>query len=186
VKAFGLLAVAVLAVIGIGVGLVGGLISAQTFPLPPARTYSLSGVRFSVAFPVPLQSTRLPTALACLIDGGERASAGHLNIQVQTFGFAPASLTPCIKQLGSNGGGYVSSGTARATSFKTVGHVRSCPAPRQSHDQWFCYGFGNEYSLLGSVTVPDGLLSVLVISTEGLPAAEAVTRSFRVLSTAGR
>jgi hypothetical protein len=85
VKAFAILGAAVLLVVGIGVGIVGGLrtiASSVAAKQSSVRTYSLEGVKFSVA--VPGQLRLEPSSLFRLGDGvGGVGDGARLAVTVQ-------------------------------------------------------------------------------------------------------
>ncbi|MFZ0170846.1 MAG: hypothetical protein WAL04_04095 [Acidimicrobiales bacterium] len=171
-KGFAILTVAVLVVIGVGVGVVGGLPSA-------AQKYSLNGIWFSVAFPARL--TPEPTLLSPCSEGdGGMAEGAHLALVVEALG--PTGKTSPTPTDGIPSAAV----SAHCVTVVGVGPLTPCSStlgdnpflgvPLHLTPGEYCTSF--TVRQVGSVT-----LLVSATSTKGLGAAEAVVRSFKVLGS---
>jgi hypothetical protein len=157
VKAVALVTAAVLIVIGIGVGLVGGL----TYPLPAARTYEVANVSFSVAFPGQLVPVNLSSGpLFPEVGKAGLADDGHLELVVQDWG---------------QGSGFVVTYAPRFPCFAW--------SSRADVGLPFRLNPGEVCSASVVPDVPGGSMFVEVYSTEGLQPAQEVARSLRVLGS---
>ncbi len=172
-KGFGMVTAAVLVVIGIGVGVVGGLPSLQAYRLPPARTYSINGVKFSVAFPGRLGPE--PSSLSPCSQGvGAVGDDAHLVVMVQMPGWTDSGRGTCIviAQLGNNGGGFINERSSQPCSA----HLQqpSLLGPLHLRSGLYC-------SASRVVQKDDAIIIVSATSTEGLQPVESAVNSFKLL-----
>jgi len=167
-KGFSMVTAAVLVVNG--VGLVSGLSPAQTFRLPPPRTYSLNGVEFSVAFPGQLGPGPAVDGLNSL--PSVQAITGTTDSDHLVF-VVLAAKSGCPSDGGVLGYlcSYHSSPPPSCSTAKAkVVHLRPGASGEVCAD--------STQRRWGNVS-----FDLDAISTEGLSAAEAVVNSFRLLGT---
>jgi hypothetical protein len=161
-KGFGYLTAVVVVAVAIGIGLVGGLPASQTYRLPPARTYSLNGVAFSVAFPGHLGREGW---MGQSVEGDAGTSdAQHLMLVIVASRGSPSPPLQALSRF--------SSAVTASCSTKLAKYVHLRPAKSGA----VCESSTERRS--GNLT-----FTVDAISTEGLPAAEAVVKSFSVLDS---
>ncbi len=166
-KAFAYLTVAVLAVIGIGVGLVGGLPSTNhSLRGVPTTTYSVGGVHFSIVFGGSFSPFGSPSVQDfCMADVAGTADHDHLAVSVAVW-----------KQAGLCVG---------ATSILSGRGPTPCYAqPLGNESPAIRPGEGNSYCAAAIVVqVPKYYIMAMAENSEGSTAAQDVVKSFKFLGT---
>ena len=155
-RGFAYLTVTVLVVIAIGVGLVGGLVT-------PTTTYSLDGRTFSVDFGGHLALAPDGTP-GCDIRVAGELWDDHLALEVRAISAEQLANPACVEDFG---------GPTLPPCFRLSKALVAKPRIRLAGDA-ACYAhFARMNGNVGFI--------VVAVSTEGLPAAQAVIRSFRFL-----
>ena len=180
-KGFALLTAAVLAVIGIGVGLVSGL---------PSTTYSLGTARFSIVFPASLHR-QLIAGFPCVVADAATADEGRISLNIWVLEQSGRCAANPPQWQGSTGSGDSSFGFETRTSVSSssgfvmfVPGLQLCPPPASDGSSTGIRlpSVTSCWATLG-VQRPDYYIAVTVQSREGPAVAYSVLNSFRILGS---
>ena len=180
-KGFALLTAAVLAVIGIGVGLVGGL---------SVPTYSLGSARFSIVISANLHRQPIGS-FPCVVADATTADQGRLSVNIWVLEQSGRCAANPPRWYRSNGPGNADVGFKMSTSANSdilylmgMSGVQLCP-PQGSDGCWMPSRVPPGASCWGTVGVQgaDYYIALAVQSSEGSAVAESVLNSFTILGS---